>query len=67
MISLCSQQSLKNILSQFINYMVENYQNYTVMDLISKFPLIMDIFIAMLRGLLYLGDLCSTYNEYLNI
>ena len=55
---------MKNLLSQFLNYLSQGKE--TIEKSFCRYPIILDIFVSFFRTLLYLGDVCSTYNQYVN-
>lgn len=54
---------MKNLLGQFLNYLSET--NHSVEGALHRYPIILDIFVSFMRTLLYLGDICCTFNEYI--
>lgn len=60
-LSYQSQISLKNILSQYLNFMSEAKEN--VITSLNKYPMIVDIMVSFFKTMLYLGDVCDLQSE----
>lgn len=56
---------LKNIISQYLNYMSSSSD--TVLCSFTKYPLMLEIFVSFFRTLLFLGDMCSDFDEELEM